>query len=168
MCFLFFWPVVCRPVQLSAVPEHGVVWRDGELPPQAHMLKDPVCFECCSAVAATVRLLPSGTSFSCGPGHPHTFHQVHHSQCILLHLPTSSKPVFTGLQWGYEELYGSPVGVDRLPSHSLDHRWGWVTFVYIHEHFYLLFSWHLLSIQQTRMFCCDRCFSRKKKINQVL
>lgn len=118
----FLTCTVCRPVQLSAVPEHGVVRRDGELPPQAHMLKDPVCFECCSAVAAAVRLLPAGTSFSRGPGHPHTFRQVHHSQCILLHLPTASKPVFTGLQRGEEELHGSPFAVDRLPSHSLDHR----------------------------------------------
>ena len=118
-----FSPLTVRgSVQLSAVPQHRLVRRDGQLPPQTHLSEDGHGAERGDALAAALHLLPSGAALPRGPDHPHALRQVHHPQRLLLHLPAAAQPVLSGLQRGHEKHHGPSAGDDRLPAHPLDHR----------------------------------------------
>ena len=115
-------PAVRGPVQLPAVPQHGVVRGDGQLPPEAHLPEDGHGAERGGAVARAVAVLPAGAALPRGPAHTHALRQVHHPQRVLLHLPPPPQPLLAGLQRGQEEHHGPRAGDDRLPAHPLDPR----------------------------------------------
>lgn len=95
--YLVTLSTVCGSVQLSAVPQHCLVWRDGQLPAQTHLSEDGHSAECGDALAAAICLLPSGAPIPCGPNHPHPIRQVHHSQRLLLYIPAAAQPLLSGL-----------------------------------------------------------------------
>lgn len=108
-CFCFshcFSRAVCGSVQLSAVPQHRLVWRDGQLSSQTHLSEDGHGAVRGLTLAAALRLLPSRATFPSRSDHPHAFRQVHHPQRLLLHFPAAAQPLLSGLQRGQEEQHG--------------------------------------------------------------
>lgn len=107
-----FSPPVRVPVKLSAVPQHRLVRRDGELPAQTHLPEDGHGAERGGAVAAALHLLPPGASLPHGPAHPHALREIHHPQRLLPDVPAAAQPVLSGVQREQEKHHGPPAGDD--------------------------------------------------------